>query len=133
MKCLIIDDEEFNREFVATLLEDVAECDGATGGNEAVAKFCLALDGEAPYDLILMDIIMPDMNGHETAKAIRAIEKERGFEVGKRVKIVMLTSLNSPRDAMEAFCSAQSAAYIVKPISKEKLLGIISKLGLLKK
>jgi two-component system chemotaxis response regulator CheY len=133
MKCLIIDDEEFNREFVATLLEGVAECDGATGGNEAVAKFCLALDGEAPYDLILMDIIMPDMNGHETAKAIRAIEKERGFEVGKRIKIVMLTALNSPRDAMEAFCSAQSAAYIVKPISREKLLGIISKLGLLKK
>jgi two-component system chemotaxis response regulator CheY len=133
VKCLLIDDEEFNRDFVATLLEGVAECDGAAGGSEAVAKFCLALDGEAPYDLILMDIIMPDMNGHETAKAIRTIEKERGFEIGKRVKIVMLTSLNSPQDAMEAFCSAQSAAYIVKPISKEKLIGTIAKLGLLKK
>jgi two-component system chemotaxis response regulator CheY len=133
MKCLIIDDEEFNRDFAATLLEGLAECDGASDGNEAVAKFSQALEGGTPYDLILMDIIMPDMNGHETAKAIRAIEMERGFDVGKRVKIVMLTSLNSPQDAMEAFCSAQSAAYIVKPISKEKLLGIISKLGLLKK
>jgi two-component system, chemotaxis family, chemotaxis protein CheY len=133
MKCLIIDDEEFNREFVATLLEGVAECEGAAGGNEAISKFCLALDGEIPYDMILLDIIMPDMNGHETAKAIRAIEKERGFDVGKRVKIVIATALNSPQDAMESFCSAQSAAYLVKPISKEKLLGIISKLGLLKK
>jgi two-component system, chemotaxis family, chemotaxis protein CheY len=76
---------------------------------------------------------MPEMDGHEAARSIRSIEKERGIQGGERVNIVMLTALNSPQDAMESFCTAQSAAYLVKPVSKEKLSGIISKLGLNRK
>ena len=133
MKCLLVDDDEVNRDYVATLLDNLAECDEAACGDEAVAKFSKALAEDSPYDLILLDIMMPGMNGHETAKAIRSLEKEHGPQTGKRVQIVMLTALNSPRDAMESFCSAQSAAYVVKPVTKEKLAGIVSKLGLLKK
>ena len=133
MRCLIVDDEGFSREFVATLLKDIAECEEAATGNEAVAKFTAAQEGGAPFDLILLDIMMPEMNGHDTAKAIRSIEKERGLDLNNRVKIVMLTALNSTQDAMESFCSAQSAAYIVKPVSRENLLGVISKLGLSRK
>jgi two-component system chemotaxis response regulator CheY len=133
MRCLIIDDDEVNRDFVATLLEGLAECDEAASGNEAVEKFGAALAEDTFYDLILLDIMMPGMNGHETAKAIRSMEKEHEPQIGKKTQIVMLTSLNSPKDAMESFCSAQSAAYIVKPLTKDKLSGIISKLGLSKK
>lgn len=133
MKCLIVDDEGFSREFVATLLKDIAECEEATTGSEAVAKFSAALESGAPFDLILLDIMMPEMNGHDTAKAVRSIEKEHGLDLRKRVNIVMLTALNSTQDAMESFCSAQSAAYIVKPVSRENLLNVISKLGLLRK
>lgn len=132
MKCLVIDDDGFSREFVASMLNDVAECDQAASGSEAVEKFSAALDGGNPYDLLLMDIMMPEMTGHETAKTIRSIEKNQGIEVGKRVNIVMLTALNTPQSAMESFCSAQSAAYLVKPVSKEGLVKVISKLGLLK-
>lgn len=133
MRCLIVDDEELNREFVATLLHEIAECEHAENGNEAISKFKAALDGNTPFDLILLDIMMPGISGHDTGKAIRALEKERGIEVKNRVKIVMLTALNSAMDAMEAYCSAQSAAYLIKPISKANLHGVISKLGLLKK
>ena len=133
MKCLIIDDEVFSREVVVSLLKDVAECDEAADGSEAIAKFRSAMVTDTPYDLIILDIMMPEMSGHETAKAIRALEKEHRLEIGKRVKIVMLTALNSPQDAMDSFCSAQSAAYIVKPVSRENLFNIISKLGLMKK
>ncbi len=133
MKCLIVDDDEFNRDFVATLLNNIAECEEACDGHQAVAKFTGALDSDSPFDLILQDIMMPDMDGHKTAKAIRSIEREKGIPAGKGVKIVMLTALNSPQDAMESFYSVQSSAYVVKPVSREKLLDVISKLGLLKK
>lgn len=132
MKCLIVDDEEFNREMVVAMLDQVAECEQAGTGAEAVDRFSNALEC-APFDLIFLDIMMPGMNGHETAKAIRSMEKDKGIRAGKGVHIVMLTALNSPQDAMESFCSAQSAAYVVKPVAKQKLIEVISKLGLLKK
>lgn len=133
MRCLIVDDDEFNRDYVKTLLGETAECDEACSGREAVTKFTAGLANDVPYDLVILDIMMPDMNGHETARAIRVAEKECALDVGKKVNIVMLTALNSHQDAMESFCSAQSAAYLVKPVSKEKLSGVISKLGLNRK
>lgn len=131
MKCLIVDDEVFCREFVSTLLQSTAECHQAGSGQEALEKYRGALVGQSPYDLVILDIMMPGMSGHEAAKAIRSIEKEQKLE--KKVSIVMLTALNSANDAMESFCNAQSAAYLVKPVSKEGLFNVVSKLGLLKK
>jgi two-component system, chemotaxis family, chemotaxis protein CheY len=133
MKCLLVDDDEFNRDYIRTLLGEGVECREAENGQMALEMFSEGITGGNPFDLIILDIMMPGMNGHETARAIRELEKERGLEAGKRVNIVMLTALNSPRDAMEAFCSAQSAAYLVKPVSREKLVDIISKLGLMDK
>lgn len=131
MKFLVVDDEVFCREIVATLLQGVGECHQATNGDEALTKFKEAfLEGE-PYDLVLLDIMMPGLSGHEAAKAIRAFEKE--YQPVKKVNIVMLTALNSANDAMESFCHAQSAAYLVKPVSKDGLFNVLSKLGLAKK
>jgi two-component system, chemotaxis family, chemotaxis protein CheY len=131
MKCLIVDDEIFCREFVATLLRVTADCQQASNGTEALEKYNCALASDEPYDLIIMDVMMPGMSGHDAAKAIRLIEKEQ--KTDKRVNIVMLTALNSANDATESFCNAQSAAYLVKPVSKEGLFNVMSKLGLMKR
>lgn len=131
MKCLIVDDEVFSREFVATLMRPAAECQQADSGTAALELYKSALAGGEPYDVIIMDIMMPGMSGHDAAKAIRQMEKEQKLD--KRVNIVMLTALNSANDAMEAFCNAQSAAYLVKPVSKEGLCNVMSKLGLMKR
>lgn len=130
MKCLIVDDEIFCREFVATLLRATAECDQASSGKDALGKYNSALASGEPYDLIILDIMMPGMSGHDVAQTIRSIEKQKPE---KSVSIVMLTALNSANDAMESFCHAQSAAYLVKPVSKEGLFNVLSKLGLMKR
>ena len=130
MKCLIVDDEVFCREFVATLLRDIADCDQASDGGAALTKFTQAQKSDDPYDLVILDIMMPGMSGHDTAKAIRALEKDE--QSSKKVNIIMLTALNSANDAMESFCEAQSAAYLVKPVSRDGLFNVISKLGLKK-
>jgi len=129
MKFLVVDDEATCRNMVTTMLSGFAECDEAESGDDATMKFQSSLEIDAPYDLVFLDIVMPGIDGHVTAKAIRSIEKEKGIPAEKRVKIVMLTSLNSPQDAMESLCNVQSAAYIVKPVSRENLLGTIGRLG----
>ena len=130
MKCLIVDDEVFCREFVATLLRATGDCHQASNGGQALELYKRALADSDPYDVIIMDIMMPGMSGHDAAKAIRAFEKEQ--KIDKRVNIVMLTALNSANDAMDSFCNAQSAAYLVKPVSKTGLFNVMSKLGVLR-
>ena len=130
MKCLIVDDEIFCREFVVTLLRATGECDQASSGTQALELYQRALADDDPYDVVIMDIMMPGMSGQDAAKAIRTIEKEQ--KIDKRVNIVMLTALNSANEAMEAFCNAQSAAYLVKPVSKTGLFNVMTKLGVLK-
>lgn len=128
MKCLIVDDEMFCREFVATLLRSTAECHQAGSGAEALDKYSTALASNQPYDLVILDIMMPGMNGQDAAKQIRSLEATRAVE--NKVNIVMLTALNAANEAMEAFCTEQSASYLVKPVSKDGLFNLISKLGL---
>lgn len=133
MKFLIVDDEQTTRSMNVVLLNEFAECDEAVSGVEALAKVKAAYENNDPYDLILLDIVMPEMDGYVTGKSIRAYEKELGIVAAKRIKIVMVTALNTPQAAMDSFSSAQSAAYVVKPVTRESLLGVISKLGLKKK
>jgi two-component system, chemotaxis family, chemotaxis protein CheY len=129
MRCLIVDDEIICRKSVRLLLKEVAECDDAVDGDEAVDKFCKALENNTPYDVIFVDILMPGIDGHETIKQIRQVEKEQSCST--KVKIIMLTILNSINDAMSSFCHADSVAYIVKPASEEKFIRTFKELDLL--
>jgi two-component system, chemotaxis family, chemotaxis protein CheY len=131
MRCLIVDDEMFCREFVATLLRTTADCDQAGTGTEALDKYKKALADDDPYDLIIMDIMMPGMSGQDAAKAVRQLEKTQNS--ARPVSIVMLTALNSANDAIDTFCTEQSATYLVKPVSKDGLFNVMSQLGILKR
>lgn len=129
MKCLIVDDETICRKSVLLALNEVADCDEAVNGSEAVIKFSEALVKGEPYDVICLDIIMPGMDGHDTAMEIRRIESE--MPTSKKVNIIMLTVLDSVNDAMRSFCYANSTAYMVKPASKDKFIRTFKEVGLL--
>jgi two-component system, chemotaxis family, chemotaxis protein CheY len=75
MKCLIVDDEIICRKAVITILKEVAECEEAADGSEALAKFSHALERNEPYDAVFLDILMPGIDGHQTARAIRRAGK----------------------------------------------------------
>ncbi|OGT96451.1 MAG: hypothetical protein A2X80_13305 [Geobacteraceae bacterium GWB2_52_12] len=130
MKCLVVDDDELGRELIAQYLEGVAECDMAENGLIAVEMFRNAFEGGNRYDLIILDIVMPEMDGHSAAKEIRKIEKEWGVSINDAVNIVVLSSLNTPSDVIQAYISAKSAAHLVKPVQPEKLLATLSKMGI---
>lgn len=131
LHCLIIDDDELGRELLATQLEPYAVCDLAADGYEGVAKFTAALLEGNPYQLIFLDIVMPGMDGYGAARAIRSLEQQRGILVERGVNIVVLSSLNTPQDIIQAYVSAQSAAHLVKPVKLDKLLKTLQKLELI--
>ncbi|MGB4600184.1 MAG: response regulator [Trichlorobacter sp.] len=131
LHCLIIDDDELGRELLATQLEPYAVCDLAADGYEGVARFTAALLEGNPYQLIFLDIVMPGMDGNAAARAIRNLEQDRGIPVERGVNIVVLSSLNTPQDIIQAYVSAQSAAHLVKPVRLDKLLRTLRKLELI--
>jgi two-component system chemotaxis response regulator CheY len=132
LKCLIVDDDELGRELIAHYLEGIAECEMAENGVKAVESFRNAFESGNPYDVIILDIVMPEMDGNTAAKEIRLIEKEWGVVLNEGVNIIVLSSLNTPSDVIQAYVSARSAAHIVKPVQPTKLLSTLSKLGLIK-
>jgi two-component system chemotaxis response regulator CheY len=129
MKILIVEDDFTNRKIMQKILSAYGDCDMAFDGNEAIEAFELALAEGKPYDLICMDIMMPNMDGQEALSEIRRLETDAEISAKDEVKVIMTTALDDPKNVVSSLKSG-AAAYIVKPISKQKLFDEISKLGL---
>lgn len=131
MKCLIVEDDFAARRLLQRYLSGYGDCDVAVDGNEAVEAFSQATDEKEPYDLICLDIMMPNMDGHEALKAIRQIESDHGINGLDGVKVIMTTALGDSKNVMESFREG-CEAYIVKPVEKDKLLEEMANLGFVK-
>ncbi len=129
LKILIAEDDFTCRKLLQTFLSEYGDCFVAINGHEAVEAVREALDKGQPYDLICLDIMMPEMDGHEALEAIRQIENEHGIAGLDGVKVIMTTVLGDSKNVIGAFRTG-CEAYIVKPVSKEKLLEEMEKLGL---
>lgn len=131
MRCLIVDDDELGRELISLYLQQVASIEMAVDGKDAVEKYQAAFEAGKPYDLIIMDILMPVMDGHEAAKTIRHLEQGQGITPDKGTNIIVLSSLNTPKDIIESYVATQSSAHLVKPVTPEKLLKTLKQLELI--
>ena len=129
MKVLIAEDDFASRKFMLKFLTKYAEVDVTVDGMEAVSAFELAHEDNDPYDLVCLDVMMPNMDGLEALETIRQIEEDRGIEKKNRVKIIMTTALNEVNQVEQAF-SLGCEGYTVKPIDTVKFLTIMKKMGL---
>ena len=130
MKFLVSDDDFDSRRLVQKILYPFGYVDVTTDGEEAVAAFQTALRDNDPYDLITLDIIMPNADGQQALREIREIEKERGIPPEKVAKIIMISGLDDPQEAHDAFFLGTATSYIIKPIRRQALLDEIRRLGL---
>jgi two-component system chemotaxis response regulator CheY len=131
MRVLVVEDDFLSRNILRDLASEYGICDIAVDGEEAIMAFDLAREDGAPYDLIFMDIMMPGTNGLEAVKRIRAMEKERGIGSEGGSKIIMTTALGDPKTVFKAFNQCGATAYVVKPISREKVVTEVRKSGLI--
>jgi two-component system, chemotaxis family, chemotaxis protein CheY len=129
MKILIADDDFYCRQLMRAYLSPLGECNAATNGAEAVAAFVEGHNEGKPYDLICLDIMMPEVDGMEALKRIRDIE-EREMLISRqnRCAIAMVTALEDMKTIMASFHSLCDA-YVMKPIEQQQLLEQIRLLG----
>lgn len=118
---LVVDDNSINRRLIqATLVRLGYKVDAAADGIDAVEKFT-----QNSYFAILMDIMMPVMDGIEATIAIRKIENERNIPPENRVKIIALTANAYEDDRGKLFESGMDH-YLNKPLEIDELQKILN-------
>ena len=119
---LLAEDNELNMEIAEFVLQNVgADVTKAWNGQEAVELFRKSEPGG--FDTILMDIMMPVMNGYEAAKKIRSLDREDA----KTIPIIAMTANAFTEDRLKAK-EAGMNEHIVKPLDVELLIKVIHKL-----
>ena len=130
MKTLIVEDDFTSRLVLQSFLKSYGSSHTAVNGKEAVEAVRLSLEAEEPYDLICLDIMMPEMDGQEALSKIRNLEEAKGITSTNGAKILMATALADIKNVMKAY-HGLCDGYLTKPIDKSKLIEELRKLNLL--
>ena len=118
LRCLVADDNLFNREVTVSLLEALGhsvEGGHAENGADAVAKFEAALADGAPFDVVLMDVMMPVLDGKSATECIRKAERAAGGAGGHRAFVIAATAA-VVGDELESCLHKGMDAYLSKPL-----------------
>jgi CheY-like chemotaxis protein len=123
-KILMVEDTEINRMIVEEMVQDThVVLDTAEDGKIGLDKFKSSPEGY--YSLILMDIRMPNMNGYEATRTIRALPRQDA----RRIPIVAISISSSEKDVAESKVAGMDE-YLSKPIEPRELMRILgSKMG----
>lgn len=130
MRILIVDDEQQICDLATYFLNSYGDCLTAQSGEDAIEILQDTWARGETIDCIFLDLMMPDMNGIETLREIRRLERERSQSGVDEIKIIILTASNNPKDVVGSF-KEQGDGYIVKPFDEEKLAEELKNVGLI--
>jgi DNA-binding response OmpR family regulator len=117
-KILVVDDKTFIcKELKDRLTEKGYLAQSASSGEEA-----LRMLGETPFDLVILDLAMPGMDGYELGRRMRATLATKG------IKILVLTAKGDPADRLRAHTEFAPDAFMLKPFKIAELFAEITKL-----
>ena len=122
IRVLLVEDDFSSRLVLQTFLSKHGECHVAVNGREAVDAFRSALKNGQRYDLICMDIMMPELDGPDAVRQIRELEQEFGILSSSGAKIIMTTAVDDIKEVGRCFHELCDS-YLVKPIDLATLLG----------
>lgn len=129
MNILIVDDDYVSRTKMRTVLQDLGTCTDEESSLKALDVFKKALDTGKPFDLVTLDIQMPDLDGTEMLARLRETEKSRNIPQSARSRIFMVTA-HSHKDSLLTCFKAGCDGFIVKPFTRETILAKLEVLGL---
>ena len=131
MRSLIVEDNVINSKYLINLLKPFGETDVAENGVKAIEKIRESLEKQETYDLVCLDVMMPEKDGQETLTEIRSIESQFGVFGLDGVKVIMTTAMDDRKTILQSFTSG-CESFLIKPIDKNKLYDELQKLGLVK-
>ena len=122
IKILLVDDNELNREIAQEILEDEGCVISAVAENGVVALGKVQESSPGDFDLILMDVQMPVMDGYEATRRIRALENKELANI----PIIAMTANAFEEDRQNALAAGMNA-HLIKPIEIDKLKETLAK------
>jgi PAS domain S-box-containing protein len=126
LSILVAEDNEINALLMRSLLSRLGhKAVITTNGEEALESWLSAKSAGSPYDLVFMDIQMPELNGIETTKRIRNLE---AGQPGRRTPILALTANTLVEDRYACF-EAGMDGFLIKPLDRDKLAEAIARLA----
>jgi two-component system chemotaxis response regulator CheY len=117
-----VEDDFASRLVLQTFLLRYGECHVAANGREAVEAYRSAWQLQQRYNFVCMDIMMPEMDGCEAVRQLRAFEESQGVLSTHGAKIIMTTTVHDIREVIRCFMELCDA-YLMKPIDLAKLIG----------
>ena len=130
MKTLIVDDERVSRTKLKLIMENFGQCEAVELGKDALAVFHHAHFINKPFNLIMLDIILPEMDGIMILSEIRRAEKYLNIPKSQQAIILMVTSYGD-KDRIVACAQSGCDDYIVKPFNDDIIRQKLNKLGLI--
>lgn len=120
---LIVDDDFASRKIMSVYISKHMPCYVAKDGGEAIQAVAESFSGTSPtFDLIVMDIMMPNIDGLQACKAIRQMERSRNVDTfGTESKILIASSLGDKETVHKAVYECQADSYLVKPVTFDEL------------
>jgi two-component system chemotaxis response regulator CheY len=100
----------------------------ASSGAEAIELFSKAINEKKIYDVIFLDIMMPEMNGQEVLTQIRNLEQSNDIVPGQGTKVIVITGLDDETAAFESHVLG-CEGYLMKPFSRTQVQEKLLELG----
>lgn len=131
LKILLVDDSKSAQLKILSIVSKYGQCDQAYNGVEALDRVKQSLQANSPYDLIIMDVVMPRMDGFETVRNIKLLQDAVNIHEKDKAKIIMLTSKADPANMMKAHFEIGVKTYLTKPFEEKTLLEAMTNLELI--
>lgn len=129
MRFLIIDDETISRLTLERMLGNYGTCQSAGTGKAALTAFADALRKNEPFDVITIDLQLPDINGLQLMLKMQELERRIEDESFKPA-IKLIISAHSKKELIISCVQRGCDGYIIKPFNRDTILGKIRKCGL---
>lgn len=131
MRILIAEDDQTSSKYLEKAMKKYGSVTSVKDGVEAVEAFIKAHEDQDPYDLLLLDVMMPKVDGIKVLKTVREIEESRKIVKEEQVKVLIVSALEKTSYVMSGL-TTDHEHYLSKPVTPTTIHEALVKLLLVK-